>query len=599
MLKVTGAICIVLVLALSASADLVRIGTIPAPGSTTFLSGLDPCGSSRMFAVANYYTYSILYSISIPSGSLLDVIAATDTIPLCPEDPPRYVSCAYERLSPESYYWVGDDCGAIIKYRWEEGELDTVLTTKIYGLYGAPWGMACLNDTLYVLGDFTVYVMDAFTGQVLEERYLEQDDWYAPGCLAIHDRKFYAIDGFSNKLGEFTMSGVKISEYALSGVGAGTATGLAFFGDSLYVSVSSDSAIYIYSLGSHGEDVPEGDSVEVTVIPDEVAVTFDSVAVAGTVYVDISETQPCPPPEGVTFFSDFYEMSTSATFDYTAGVALMTDEELPPGVNAEDVRVFLRPSGACTTWRDVTIAATEVQPPTAFRFLTRTELEEDEFSVLALAEDKRNKGAVARLKFGYLEDAIVDNEEYIPEDIYNQLTSLFTQAENAFHIKRIARANMLVGMIADLAADTPEIPHTYDPEGVTPNVAGKIMSRAHTLQFTLGLLMQSEQYGHPTAHERVPPVKPDGEFGLGLKVMVGASGARIRLVGVGDEPVSVAIYSVEGSLVRNLLRDRVVRGTYSVYWDGRNDGGGLVAPGTYFVVVRQGNRQETAKIVLR
>ncbi len=599
MFKVIAVISVILVLALSASADLVRIGEIPAPVSTTHLSGLDPCGSLTMFAVADHYTSSVLFSISIPSGSLRDAIVASDTIPLCPEDPPRYVSCACQ-LSPQYvYYWVGDDCGAIIKYRWEEGELDTLLTTKIYGLYSPPWGMACLNDTLYVLGDFTVFVMDAFTGQVLEERYLEQDDWYAPGCLAIHDRKFYAIDGFSNKLGEFTMSGVKISEYALSGVGYGTATGLAFFGDSLYVSVSIDSAIYIYSLDSHGEDVPEGDSVEVTVIPDEVAVTFDSVAVAGSVYVDISETQPCPPPEGVTFFSDFYEMSTSATFDYTAGVALMTDEELPPGVNADDVRVFLRPSGACTTWRDVTIAATEVQPPTGFRFLTRTQSEEDEFSVLALAEDKRNKGAVARLKFGYLEDAIVDNEEYIPETTYDQLTSLLTQAENAFHIKRIARANMLVGRIADLVADTPEIPHTYDPEGVTPNVAGKIMSRAHTLQFTLGLLVESQQYGHPTGQERVPPVKPDGEFGLGLKVTVGLSDARIRLIGSGDEPMTVAIYSVEGSLVRDLLRDRVIRGAYSLYWDGKNDGGELVAPGAYFVVVRQGNRQETAKIVLR
>jgi hypothetical protein len=273
-------------------------------------------------------------------------------------------------------------------------------------------------------------------------------------------------------------------------------------------------------------------------------------------------------------------------------------------VNPEKVRVFVRPSGECTVWRDITVAPLEIVPPFVddpFRVMTRTQSEDDEFSVFVLGEDNRNPGAVAALKFGYLEDVITSNEQHIPPTEYAQMIALHGQAEIAFNLKRMARALRLVGRIAEIAETTPAIPHTYDPEGMVPNVAGQIISRAHTLAFTLDLLIEAGQFG-----EGGPVMSKDqstnsaAEFAPKFTVTANPSGAgvTVMLSGTATEPVSLSIYSVKGQLVSTLMSGEMLSGAKTVTWNGTDSHGAKVATGIYFAVLRHGEATDAKKVIL-
>jgi hypothetical protein len=63
-------------------------------------------------------------------------------------------------------------------------------------------------------------------------------------------------------------------------------------------------------------------------------------------------------------------------------------------------------------------------------------------------------------------------------------------------------------------------------------------------------------------------------------------------------PVRIEVYAVDGKRVRvleNTVRDG---GRYSVYWDGRGDGGAVTASGVYFCLMRAGTVTLTRKLVL-
>ena len=65
-----------------------------------------------------------------------------------------------------------------------------------------------------------------------------------------------------------------------------------------------------------------------------------------------------------------------------------------------------------------------------------------------------------------------------------------------------------------------------------------------------------------------------------------------------DGPVRVGIYSMEGKLVRTLVNEVRPAGELVLRWNGRNDGGGLVASGTYFCRLQGNGQSDTAKMVL-
>jgi flagellar hook assembly protein FlgD len=63
--------------------------------------------------------------------------------------------------------------------------------------------------------------------------------------------------------------------------------------------------------------------------------------------------------------------------------------------------------------------------------------------------------------------------------------------------------------------------------------------------------------------------------------------------------VRVSIYNVRGQPVRKLVNGFLPAGFFAVRWDGRDDGGGAVSSGVYFILLRVGNQQLTREVTLQ
>ena len=63
------------------------------------------------------------------------------------------------------------------------------------------------------------------------------------------------------------------------------------------------------------------------------------------------------------------------------------------------------------------------------------------------------------------------------------------------------------------------------------------------------------------------------------------------------ENVSLVIYDLTGRQVRELLNENKESGFYTVYWDGRNQGGQTVATGLYIYQIRAGQFNQTRKML--
>jgi hypothetical protein len=62
--------------------------------------------------------------------------------------------------------------------------------------------------------------------------------------------------------------------------------------------------------------------------------------------------------------------------------------------------------------------------------------------------------------------------------------------------------------------------------------------------------------------------------------------------------VTIDVYNLSGKVVKQLVNDETLPGSYSVTWDATADNGSLVEDGFYFFKVRQGNQSVTQKMVL-
>lgn len=76
----------------------------------------------------------------------------------------------------------------------------------------------------------------------------------------------------------------------------------------------------------------------------------------------------------------------------------------------------------------------------------------------------------------------------------------------------------------------------------------------------------------------------------------GAVGMRFALDR--DAPVSLRVFDVRGRLVETVLDGARPRGEHSVGWNGTDTNGRRVAPGTYFVRLRAGDREQVARVTL-
>jgi hypothetical protein len=608
---------LILALTVSAYADFTRVGSIPMRFPEEpygyAVTGLETIGDS-LFVTTALDSSSAIYLIDPLDGGVINSYFWELTMPESLGDP-SLSGAAHE---PPFYYWVCDRLSGYhlnltwtggdtiaIYYSWRDdritnpggieyeaystiwtvdgGELDSLYKAEPYGLiYGAwdiyHWGRA-----------------SAVTQIPLAEG--EQEDSNLLVCY----------DAISDSVLEYTKSGEFIEAHYLSGSPFdGGITAATFYDGKLYLGGQMDSIYIFESLQSYSDPVPAGDSIVVDVIPDELAVGFMHVGSPGSLYVEVFPHQSCPPPSGVTLFSDFYDISTTATFDYITKVALSNEGEFPPGINAHLVRAFVRPSGECQAWRDVTVEMLEVEESLrdpALAILSKRLSEDDEFSVFAFGEDRRSIREVVELKFDYLDSAITINEQQIPPTEFTVMSDLLDQARAAFGRRGYGYAARKVDNIADVALHTPEIPHTYDPdEGQGINIAGRIVSRAHTLSFSIRLMAREYQLPPlPMAPEKEPPINIDrGSNGwLTLSPTPSQSGFTVSFTGQGISPVSVRVYSVEGQLVRTLVDGAFLTGARRVTWDGRNDQGVPVAAGTYFAVLHEGDQRTVRKMVLQ
>jgi hypothetical protein len=603
---------IILAMALSAGADFTLVRTIGTPYGTERLTGLDNADGA-LFAVAGPEGEgSCLYLIDPANGDLIRAACPEGEPPGCPGLPLHFVSCALdpcgdapnEACSTDAY-WVGDNCGDLIEYSWtEESGLVYSRHCLLAGV-AEPVGLAYRDGYVHVLDhqEEAIYRLTTCGGALPDPVYLP-NGLIDPSALAFYDGSWFVSDSNVDVVYEIGETGELLGVHLLEGLFPRTLRGMTFIGDELFVA-SDANEILVYRFGTFEVEVPEGDSVYVEPVPDGLGVTFPTVSDSGSLCVYVSDIDPCPPPEGVRFLPDFYEIITTAAFEYAAQIAIMTDEPLPAGVNPRRVRIFARPSGDCMPWRDITVAPLELVEPEVlelFGVRTRTLSDDDQFSVFILGVDRRNALDVIENKFMDLEEAI-EATGGTPIDPYDQMMELLERAHTAFVIHGYPLAARLVDRIAEIALATPEIPHTYDPDMPDGNIGGRIVARAHTLAFSLRLLLTQRQYpGTGPATYKRPDVNIVGgspEEALELSPNPSSSGFTISLSGGGQHPVSVGVYSVRGELIRTLLDGAEVSGQQTLVWDGRNTRGVPVAAGTYFVVVTRGENTTTKKIVLQ
>ena len=62
--------------------------------------------------------------------------------------------------------------------------------------------------------------------------------------------------------------------------------------------------------------------------------------------------------------------------------------------------------------------------------------------------------------------------------------------------------------------------------------------------------------------------------------------------------VRLAVYALDGSLVRMLASGELPAGTHDIVWDGRDDRGRQVSSGVYLGVLRTGEEVRTAKLIV-
>ncbi len=606
-------LALVVALATSASADYTLVGKIPAPQpgpSTCPVTGLESAGE-YLFATVVYDTTSFVYVISPSDGFVMDSYAWD--VPYGNLYHPYFTGGAY---AGDMIYWVADaGNGKFLSFEFDDGGVylhNNISNDRITAPSGLAWqdmGPGADYDALWVTDSEvdSLYLMEE-TGFILGA-YSLSDIPYSYGLsptsvTGTGEHLFFTSSNYTDSLFESTKIAERVDAHLLGGTGGIDLQGAAFHDGLLYVAGYGDS-ILIYSAGTYTDPVPTGDSVIVHVIPDKLDVGFARVSEAGSLYVNVSPTQSCPPPAGVEFFGDFYDVSTTATFEYVSRVALTNEGDFPPGVKAKQVRVFVRPSGECDTWRDITvdmIDTEDLKSPILARTGKRLS-EDDEFSVFAFASDSRKVTDVIALKFAYLDSAVTQNQSWIPPEKYTRMTNLLAAARAAYGIKRYRLAAIGVDRIAYIARTTPAIPHTCDPEaGPGGNVAGRIMSRAHTLSFSLRILLTEQEMMVPMAPTgREPAINIVGGSPDRLVAMPNPSQSEftISFNAPAGRAVSIRVYSVEGELVKTLAEGARLTGAQSIIWDGRNDQGAPVATGTYFAVLEDGEQRSVRKMVLQ
>jgi hypothetical protein len=468
-------------LCLSAQADFDLAGIIPAPDAPygeSEVTGLTPAGSNLVVAVKTD-TSSFLFLVRPEDGLVLREAEYADEIPCCRGHRPRFMSVSTVDAAADRYL-VGDECGAILEVVFSD------TSSSIVGAYHlddveTPTGLVAVGDTVYVIDWDDETLIKAVGTAVVAEYDLTGLD--SPSALARYRGNLLVASLVDDSyIREITACAAPVDTHFVDGL-TGCFPGAAAFTDGALYLAGDCSGILVFESSDEGIWVPPGDDIPVEVVPGELAVSFDSVSTPGWLYVTVSDSQVCPAPADVELFPPFYDLSTTAHFDYVATVELtFTDSLLPVGYDVDRLRIFKRPSGVCQDYRDITVDWVEILP--ALRTMMRTQSEDDEFSVFALGLDSRRPRALVEYKFGDVDAILYSNADVIPPDVFSQITALLDDARAAYYRGRTSEAEALVRSIPAIVRATPAIPHTFDG---TPgsNVGGGIISRCNTLAFSL------------------------------------------------------------------------------------------------------------------
>jgi hypothetical protein len=162
----------------------------------------------------------------------------------------------------------------------------------------------------------------------------------------------------------------------------------------------------------------------------------------------------------------------------------------------------------------------------------------------------------------------------------------------------IAAAVAAVAMLAPPARAAQTIDFTYD-------ALGRLTSAAYG---ATAITYQYDASGNITRIEVVDATivgQVDGA--LGLPLTFGLSEARpnpapgaatVAYQMPRESDVRIDLFDVTGRRVRTLVRDRRPGGFYAALWDGRDDGGGDVASGVYFLRMQAGTFDQTRRLVV-
>ena len=490
-----------------AGADFRLVRKIPAPlmsceADTPIIKGMGSDGAYICLTRGCYIDGGArVIRIDPGDGSIINDDYWTYPIPECP-GPTMPISMSY--CVYDGAYYVGTDCGSIVGLSWMASDSAWAFTTYLLDQLDDPSGMTRGQYSSLFASDRSDTNLVRFEniGSFIDEEHMSGVT--DPVAMATYNENLFVLDADSSHIVEMMIDATVIDVHEVEDWGTGGLTGTfapeaaTFLDDTLYLAGNGDS-IHIYEMVDeivYTQPVPEGDSVEVVVIPEQVVITFDTVTDSGNVIVEVGETDDCDPPAGVTLFPEYYDISTDATFDYIAEVALL-DSVLPPGLDEDLARVFSRPSDTCGVWRDITTAPLEEIP--VLRILRRSKSEDDEFSIFALGEDNRTPQEVVEYKIADLRGHILSAGDSIPEGSYNSLVGILDTTEGLYYNGQTGTAIQTINGTEAVVRGDPLIPHTFDPLDPGKNVAGRVISRAHTLEFSLGFSETSRYYSAAAA----------------------------------------------------------------------------------------------------
>ena len=528
---------------------------------------------------------SYVHLIRASDGQVLAEDEFTFTPPNCGAMSPYLTSAGYISGESSDDYVVGDECGEIMwitfnpdtLYMWESADPPDI---------GKPSGLIYRGDTLYIVDSdsLQLLVVQVDGYNVLGRYELPCNN---PSAVAVFDGNLFILSrSDSAHVWEMTTSGDLVATHTIHGLYGCTPQCAAFVGSDLFVGGGLDS-ILVFKQYDYSVPVEPGDSVTVELVPDLVDITFDGVLDPGYVNADVFDEDPCPVPPGVDFVSNYYHIMTTSALEYVSRITL-SDTTIGNEIDLDKLRVFVRPSGPCQLWRDITVDSVEV---TVLSRLGMKLSEDDEFSTFALAADNRNQYAVVQFKFDDLGGHINSAEDSIPVEAYNQMKDLLLESEELFNIGHYATSARRADSIAAVVRSFPTIPKIFDPNDPGKNVAGRLISRAHTLAFSIRFYPGWLAGTGPAA--AVPMAM--------LEVWPNPSGADtdIRYAPSGTGEISIDVYSPAGRKVKSLFDGLPGGGLISLRWDGRNQEDHQVAPGVYFIIAREGHQTWTKKVVIQ